>query len=73
MQAPTRIEMIYRLVIGAFLLLLGLLADRSTGARIFVFPIAALAFVEAYRRAVGKNPFSQGTLESPEEHPTHVR
>ena len=72
MKVPSKIEMIYRLVIGAFLLLLGLFADISTGARIFVFVIAVLAFVEAYLRALGKDPFSRGTLGSAEEHPTHA-
>jgi hypothetical protein len=38
-----------------------------------MFVIAALAFVEAYLRALGKDPFSKGTLESTEEHPTHAR
>lgn len=72
MKAPTKIEMIYRLVVGAFLLFLGLFAEMSTGAKIFVFLIAALAFVESYIRARGKDPFSKGTLEGTEEHPTHA-
>lgn len=73
MKTPTKIEMLYRLVIGAFLLLLGLFAEMSIGAKIFIFVIAALALVEAYLRALGKDPFSKGTLESTEEHPTHAR
>jgi hypothetical protein len=73
MKTPSKIEMIYRLVIGAFLLLLGLFAEMSTGATIFMFVIAAFAFVEAYLRALGKDPFSKGTLEGIEEHPTHAR
>lgn len=73
MKTPTRIEMVYRLVIGAFLLLLGLFAEMSLGAKIFIFVIATLAFIEAYLRALGKDPFSRGTLESREEHPTPAR
>ncbi len=73
MKAPTKIEMIYRLVIGAFLLFLGIFADMSAGARVLLFLIAALAFVEAYVRAQGRDPFSKGTLGSTGEHPTHAR
>lgn len=73
MKAPTKIEMIYRLLIGAFLLFLGILAEMSTGARVLLFLIAALAFVEAYIRSVGRDPFSKGTLGSGEEHATHAR
>ena len=73
MMAPTKIEMIYRLAIGAFLLILRLFAEMSIGAKMFMFVIAALAFVEAYLRARGKDPFSKGMLESTEEHPTHAR
>ena len=73
MQTPTTIEMAYRLIIGVFLLLLGLVAEMSSGARIFVFAIAALAFVEACVRAVGKDPFSMGMPESGTKHspPAH--
>ena len=73
MKAPTKIEMLYRFVIGAFLLLLGIIAEMSTGARIFTILIAALAFVEAYLRSLGKDPFSTGTLGSTEDLTTHAR
>jgi hypothetical protein len=44
-------------------LFLGLLADMSTGAKVIVFLIAALAFVEAYLKSPGKDPYGKETLE----------
>jgi hypothetical protein len=73
MRTPSKVEMTYRLAIGAFLLVLGLAADVSGGTRFFLFLISALAFVEAYLRAIGKDPFSRGAIEGTDEHPTHIR
>jgi hypothetical protein len=62
MKTP-KIETIYRLAIGAVLLLVGLFAEMSTGAKGMVFLIAALAFVEAYFKAPGKDPYGRETAE----------
>jgi hypothetical protein len=57
-------ETIYRLAIGAVLLLMGLFAEMGTGAKVIVFLIAALACVEAYLKFPGKDPYGKEPLES---------
>jgi hypothetical protein len=59
----TKTDVLYRLAIGVALLFLGLLAEMSIGAKVIVFLIAALAFVEAYLKGPGKDPYSKETLE----------
>lgn len=63
MRTTPKIDMLYRLAIGVALLFLGLLAEMGTGAKVIVFLIAALAFVEAYLKAPGKDPYGKETLE----------
>jgi hypothetical protein len=63
MNTGPKTEMLYRLAIGIALLLLGVLAEMSIGAKVVVFLIAALAFVEAYLNVPGKNPYSRRTLK----------
>jgi hypothetical protein len=74
MKTKPKVDMLYRMAIGAVLLLLGLFAEMGMGAKIFVFLIAALAFVEAYLKAPGRDPYSRETLENEEmRHEQQVR
>jgi hypothetical protein len=66
-EMPKKIDTIYRLAIGVATLLLGIFADMSAGAKIVVFVISGLAFVEAYFKVPSHDPYSRSTTDSAEQ------